>query len=148
MGGKSMNLSDIKRYDKEYVVHSWSVQSALDPLVITRTQGVNMWDENGKRYLDMTSQLMNQNIGHQHPKVVQAIKDQAEKLCFVAPGVACEARSFLGKALAEVTPGDLKRFFFTLGGADANENVHQEMEDRHPLPVLPRGHLRGHRPDR
>ena len=118
-----MSPSDIKRYDKEYVVHSWSVQSALDPLVITRTQGVNMWDENGKRYLDMTSQLMNQNIGHQHPKVVQAIKDQAEKLCFVAPGVACEARSFLGKALAEVTPGDLKRFFFTLGGADANENA-------------------------
>src|SRR4030042_5145807 len=118
-----MRPSDVKRYDKEYVVHSWSVQSALDPLVITRTQGVHMWDENGKRYIDMTSQLMNQNIGHQHPKVVQAIKDQAEKLCFVAPGVACESRSFLGKALAEVTPGDLKRFFFTLGGADANENA-------------------------
>src|SRR5512136_1795344 len=118
-----MSQSDVKKYDKEYVVHSWSVQSALDPLVITRTQGVNIWDENGKRYIDMTSQLMNQNIGHQHPKVVQAIKDQAEKLCFVAPGVACESRSFLGKALAEVTPGDLKRFFFTLGGADANENA-------------------------
>lgn len=118
-----MNSSAIKRYDKEHVVHSWSIQSALDPLVITKTQGVHMWDENGKRYIDMTSQLMNQNVGHQHPKVVQAIKDQAEKLCFVAPGVAYESRSFLGKALAEVTPGDLKRFFFTLGGADANENA-------------------------
>ena len=62
-----MSQSDVKRYDKEYVVHSWSVQSALDPLVITKTQGVHMWDENGKRYIDMTSQLMNQNIGHQHP---------------------------------------------------------------------------------
>ncbi len=118
-----MSQSEVKKYDKEFVVHSWSVQSALDPIVITKTKGVEMWDENGKRYLDMTSQLMNQNIGHQHPKVVQAIKDQAEKVCFVAPGVAYETRSFLGKALAEVTPGDLKRFFFTLGGADANENA-------------------------
>jgi taurine--2-oxoglutarate transaminase len=118
-----MSQSEVKKYDKEFVVHSWSVQSALDPIVITRTKGVEMWDESGKRYIDMTSQLMNQNIGHQHPKVVQAIKDQAEKVCFVAPGVAYETRSFLGKALAEVTPGDLKRFFFTLGGADANENA-------------------------
>lgn len=118
-----MSQSETKKYDKEYVVHSWSVQSALDPLVITRTKGVYMWDENGKRYIDMTSQLMNQNIGHQHPKVIQAIKDQADKLCFVAPGVAYESRSFLGRALAEVTPGDLKRFFFTLSGADANENA-------------------------
>ena len=118
-----MSQSETKKYDKEYIVHSWSVQSALDPLVITRTKGVHMWDENGKRYLDMTSQLMNQNIGHQHPKVIQAIKDQADKLCFVAPGVAYESRSFLGRALAEVTPGDLKRFFFTLSGADANENA-------------------------
>ena len=118
-----MSLSEIKRYDREYVVHSWSVQSALDPIVIVRTQGVYMWDENGKRYLDMTSQVMNQNIGHQHPKVVKAIQRQADKVCYVAPGVAYETRSLLGKALAEVTPGDLKRFFFTLGGADANENA-------------------------
>ncbi|MCX5911242.1 MAG: aminotransferase class III-fold pyridoxal phosphate-dependent enzyme [Deltaproteobacteria bacterium] len=118
-----MSQSETKKYDKEYIVHSWSVQSALDPLVITRTKGVYMWDETGKRYIDMTSQLMNQNIGHQHPKVIQAIKDQADKLCFVAPGVAYESRSFLGRALAEVTPGDLKRFFFTLSGADANENA-------------------------
>ena len=118
-----MSGSDIKRYDRQYIVHSWSVQSALDPMVITRTQGVYMWDENGKRYLDMTSQLMNQNIGHQHPKVVEAIQRQAGKVCFIAPGVAYETRSLLGKALAEVTPGDLKRFFFTLGGADANENA-------------------------
>jgi len=118
-----MSQSEVKKYDKEFVVHSWSVQSALDPIVIAKTKGVEMWDENGKRYIDMTSQHMNQNIGHQHPKVVQAIKEQAEKVCFVAPGVAYETRSFLGKALAEVTPGDLKRFFFTLGGADANENA-------------------------
>jgi taurine--2-oxoglutarate transaminase len=118
-----MSLSDVKRYDREYVMHSWSVQSALDPLAISKTQGVYMWDENGKRYVDMTSQLMNQNIGHQHPRVVEAIRNQAEKVCFVAPGLAYESRSFLGKALAEVTPGDLKKFFFTLGGADANENA-------------------------
>lgn len=118
-----MTMREIKLYDRQYVMHSWSVQSALDPLVITKTAGVYMWDEEGKRYLDMTSQLMNQNIGHQHPKVVAAIKKQAEKVCFVAPGVAYETRSFLGKALAEITPGDLNKFFFTLGGADANENA-------------------------
>lgn len=118
-----MAKSEIKLYDRQYVMHSWSVQSALDPLVITRTAGVYMWDEDGKCYLDMTSQLMNQNIGHQHPRVVEAIKKQAEKVCFLAPGVAYETRSYLGKALAEITPGDLHKFFFTLGGADANENA-------------------------
>ncbi len=118
-----MTMSDTKRYDREFVMHSWSVQTALDPVVITKTGGVYMWDENGKRYLDLTSQLMNQNIGHQHPRVVKAIQDQAAKVCFIAPGVAYETRSFLGKALAEVTPGNLKKFFFTLGGADANENA-------------------------
>ena len=89
-----MNMSDIKRLDREHVIHLWSVQAAVDPLVITKTHGVYMWDENGKCYLDMFSQQVNHNIGHQHPKVVQAIKDQAEKLCFVAPGVAYESRSF------------------------------------------------------
>ena len=118
-----MSISEIKKYDREYVIHSWSVQSALDPIVITKTQGVYMWDESGKRYLDMCSQLMNQNIGFQHPKVIEAIKRQADKVCYISPGVAYESRSFLGKTLAEITPGDLKRFFFTLGGADANENA-------------------------
>lgn len=118
-----MNMSDVKRLDREHVIHSWSVQAAVDPLVITKTQGVYMWDENGKRYLDMFSQQVNHNIGHQHPKVVEAIKRQAEKVCYVAPGLAYESRSFLGKALAEITPGDLKKFFFTLAGADANENA-------------------------
>jgi taurine--2-oxoglutarate transaminase len=118
-----MSQSEIKRYDREYLMHSWSVQSALDPLVIAKTQGVYMWDEGGKKYLDLTSQLMNQNTGHQHPRVVEAIQKQAGKICFLAPGLAYESRSFLGKALAEVTPGDLKKFFFTLGGADANENA-------------------------
>jgi 4-aminobutyrate aminotransferase-like enzyme len=63
-----MNMSDIKRLDREHVIHSWSVQATVDPLVITKTQGVYMWDENGKRYLDMFSQQVNHNIGHQHPK--------------------------------------------------------------------------------
>ena len=118
-----MNMSEIKRLDRKHVIHSWSVQAAVDPLVITEARGVYMWDENGKRYLDMFSQQVNHNIGHQHPKVVDAIKRQAEKVCFLAPGFAYESRSFLGKALAEITPGDLKKFFFTLAGADANENA-------------------------
>lgn len=100
-----MSQSEVKRYDKEYIVLSGSVQSALDALVIIKTQCMHGWEESGKGYLNMTSQLMNQNVGHQHPKRVQAIKDQAEKLCFVTPGVACESRSFLGKAPARLPRG-------------------------------------------
>jgi taurine--2-oxoglutarate transaminase len=115
-------------YDREYVIHSWSVQSKLNPLVVNRAEGVYFWGTaypsgTERRYIDMASQLVNSNIGHQHPKVVQAIKDQADKLCFVAPSFANDARSELAKLLSEITPGDLKCSFFTNAGADANENA-------------------------
>jgi taurine--2-oxoglutarate transaminase len=109
--------------DRKHVLHSWSVQTKLNPMVVEKAEGVYFWDANGKRYLDMASQLVNANIGHQHPKVIQAIRDQAEKLCFVAPGIAHEARSTLAKLLSEVCPPKINRFFFTNGGADANENA-------------------------
>jgi taurine--2-oxoglutarate transaminase len=115
-------------YDREYVIHSWSVQSKLNPLVVNRAEGVYFWGTaypsgTERRYIDMASQLVNSNIGHQHPKVVQAIKDQADKLCFAAPSFANDARSELAKLLSEITPGDLKCSFFTNAGADANENA-------------------------
>jgi taurine---2-oxoglutarate transaminase len=108
---------------KQYVLHSWSVQDALDPIPVAGADGRRFWDYDGKRYLDFASQLVNVSIGHQHPKVVAAIKDQAEKLCTIGPPMATEPRSTLARMLAEVTPGDLQMTFFTNGGAEANENA-------------------------
>jgi taurine--2-oxoglutarate transaminase len=109
--------------NREYTFFSWSVQSAAAPIPITRAEGVYFWDVDGKRYIDFSSQLMNVNIGHQHPKVVRAIQEQAAQLCFAHPGMATEPRGLLGKKLAEITPGNLKKTFFCLGGAEANENA-------------------------
>jgi taurine---2-oxoglutarate transaminase len=108
---------------KRYVLHSWSVQNALDPLPVAGGEGRYFWDYDGKRYLDFASQLVNVSIGHQHPKVVAAIKDQADKLCTIGPPMATEPRSTLARMLAEITPGDLTMSFFTNGGAEANENA-------------------------
>lgn len=108
---------------KRYVLHSWSVQNALDPIPVAGGEGPYFWDFDGKRYLDFASQLVNVSIGHQHPKVVAAIKEQADKLCTIGPPMATEPRSTLARLLAEVTPGDLELTFFTNGGAEANENA-------------------------
>jgi taurine---2-oxoglutarate transaminase len=108
---------------KQYVLHSWSVQDAVDPIPVAGGEGRYFWDYDGKRYLDFASQLVNVSIGHQHPKIVAAIKEQAEKLCTIGPPMATEARSTLARLLAEVTPGDLQLSFFTNGGAEANENA-------------------------
>src|SRR5947208_3573742 len=108
---------------KRYVLHSWSVQSALDPIPVAGAEGRYFWDFDGKRYLDFASQLVNVSIGHQHPKIVAAIKEQAEKLCTIGPPMATEPRSTLARRLAEVTPGNLTMSFFTNGGAEANENA-------------------------
>jgi taurine---2-oxoglutarate transaminase len=108
---------------KRYVLHSWSVQDAVAPIPVAGGEGRYFWDYDGKRYLDFASQLVNVSIGHQHPKVVAAIKEQADKLCTIGPPMATEARSTLARMLAEVTPGDLTMSFFTNGGAEANENA-------------------------
>ena len=109
--------------DRQYLIHSWSVQSAIAPLAVAGGEGRYFWDYEGNRYLDFASQLVNLNIGHQHPKVVAAIKEQAEKLCTIGPPMANDKRSELARLIAEVTPGDLSRTFFTNGGAEANENA-------------------------
>jgi taurine--2-oxoglutarate transaminase len=118
-----LTSQEIVKLNREYTFFSWSVQGQVRPIPVERAEGVYFWDTNGKRYLDFSSQLMNTNIGHQHPKVVKAIQEQAAKLCFVHPGNATDVRGLLGKKLAEVTPGNLKKTFFTLGGAEANENA-------------------------
>src|SRR5216110_1567295 len=108
---------------KQYVLYSWSVQNAINPIAVERAEGRYFFDYDGNRYLDFASQLVNVSIGHSHPKIVQAIKDQAEKLATIGPPMASESRSRLGRLLAEVTPGDLSMAFFTNGGAEANENA-------------------------
>lgn len=118
-----LTSKEIIDMSKEFTFFSWSVQDQVNPIPVEKAEGVYFWDTDGKRYLDFSSQLMNTNIGHQHPKVVKAIQDQASKLCFVHPGNTTEVRALLGKKLAEVTPGNLKKTFFTLGGAEANENA-------------------------
>jgi taurine--2-oxoglutarate transaminase len=118
-----LSSKEIVQFSREYTFFSWSVQSNTVPIPIDRAEGVFFWDTDGKKYLDLSSQLMNQNIGHQHPKVVKAIQEQAGKLCFIHPGLTTEPRALLGKKLAEVTPGNLKKTFFCLGGAEANENA-------------------------
>jgi taurine--2-oxoglutarate transaminase len=109
--------------DRRYVLHSWSVQSKISPLPVAGAEGRYFWDYDGKRYLDFASQLVNVSIGHQHPKLVAAIKEQAERLCTIGPPMANDKRSQLARLMAEVTPGNLVRTFFTNGGAEANENA-------------------------
>src|SRR5687767_6371842 len=108
---------------RRYVLYSWSVQDAIAPIAVAGGEGRYFWDYDGKRYLDFASQLVNVSIGHQHPKVVAAIKEQADKLTTIGPPMAHEKRSELARLIAEVTPGDLKMSFFTNGGAEANENA-------------------------
>ncbi len=109
--------------DRRHVFHSWSAQAALDPMVITRAEGSHIWDGAGNRLLDFTSQLVFTNLGHQHPRIVTAIQEQAAHLCTVAPQHAVAARSEAARLIASHTPGDLDRVFFTNGGADANEHA-------------------------
>jgi taurine--2-oxoglutarate transaminase len=118
-----LSTQDIVKYNREYTLFSWSIQSTANPIPIARAEGVYFWDSDGKRYIDFSSQLMNMNIGHQHPKVIKAIQEQAAKLSYAHPGMATEARGLLGKKIAEVSPGNLKKTFFCLGGAEANENA-------------------------
>jgi taurine--2-oxoglutarate transaminase len=118
-GAKSQAYTD----DRAHVFHSWSAQKTLSPIVVTGAKGARFWDDQGNAYLDFASQLVNANIGHQHPAIVAAIKEQADKLCTIAPFHVNDQRSELAATLAELAPGDLDMTFFTNGGAEATENA-------------------------
>jgi taurine--2-oxoglutarate transaminase len=120
---RRLTATEIVDLSREYTFFSWCVQGDIHPIPVARAEGVYFWDASGKRYLDFASQLVNANVGHQNARVVKAIQEQAARLAFVAPGMTTEPRALLGKKLAEITPGDLKKTFFTLGGAEANENA-------------------------
>src|SRR5258705_6174201 len=91
----------IQELDRRHVLHSWSVQNAITPLPVAGAEGRYFWDYDGNRYLDFASQLVNVSIGHQHPKVIAAIKEQADRLCTIGPGMAEESRSELARLISE-----------------------------------------------
>ncbi|MGV9785825.1 aminotransferase class III-fold pyridoxal phosphate-dependent enzyme [Streptomyces sp. NPDC003435] len=113
----------VKAADRAHVFHSWSAQDLIDPLAVAGAEGSYFWDYDGKRYLDFTSGLVFTNIGYQHPEVVAAIQEQAAKMTTFAPAFAVEARSEAARLIAERTPGDLDKIFFTNAGADAVEHA-------------------------
>lgn len=114
---------EILRNNLDYTIFSWSKQSGLNPLNIKSAKGVYLHDRSGKKILDFSSQLMNMNIGHGHPRVKEAVMKQMDEVSFVHPGMITKARGELGRKLAEITPGSLKKTFFTNAGAEAIENA-------------------------
>jgi taurine--2-oxoglutarate transaminase len=109
--------------DREYVFHSWSAQGHIDPLPIAGGQGRYFWDYDGNRYLDFSSQFVNLNIGHAHPKVVAAIQRQAGRLPTIAPHFANDQRGEAARLVVQHAPGDLSKVFFTNGGTESNEHA-------------------------
>lgn len=111
----------VRADDRGHVFHSWSAQALIDPLPVAAGEGSTFWDYAGNAYLDFSSQLVNLNLGHQHPDLVAAIQQQAGRLATIQPIMANDVRGELARRIAEVAPGDLDKVFFTNGGADANE---------------------------
>ena len=143
------------RDDRAHVFHSWSAQATLDPVVIAGASGARFWDEAGRTYLDFSSQLVNMNIGHQHPKLVAAIKEQADKLCTVAPIFANDARSEAARLIAELAPGVAEQgVLHQRRGRGHRERhphgarAHRATEGAHHLPQLPRRDRRCDHDDR
>src|SRR5246500_736661 len=108
---------------KKHTLFEWSAQSKVDPIPVARAKGIYFWTPEGKRFIDFNSQLMSVNIGHGDERVIRAIQEQAATLAYANPFMATEPRARLGAKLAEITPGDIDTFFFTNGGAEANENA-------------------------
>jgi len=106
---------------RQYTLYDWTAQSAADPLPVDHAKGVYFYTTEGKRVIDFNSQFMSVNAGHGDPRIIEAIKRQAEKLAFINPFMAHEPRARLGQKLAELLPGDIDKVFFTLGGAESNE---------------------------
>jgi taurine--2-oxoglutarate transaminase len=123
LNGIARDELQVRADDRNHVFHSWSAQALIDPMPIASAQGSYFTDYSGQRYLDFSSQLVNVNIGYQHPRLVAAIQEQASRLCTIAPSFANDARSEAARLIAEIAPGDLNQVFFTNGGAEATENA-------------------------
>ncbi|HIZ08411.1 MAG TPA: aminotransferase class III-fold pyridoxal phosphate-dependent enzyme [Candidatus Eubacterium avistercoris] len=118
-----MKKEEIKELQKHYVLQSWSKQKGLDPIPVEQAEGIYFYDYDGNRYSDMSSQLVNMNLGFGNRDIIEAIKEQAEKFCFIGPSYAAESRSKLAKMIVDLLPDNFGKIFFTNGGADANENA-------------------------
>lgn len=118
-----MTGEQIVELSRKHTLFEWSAQAAVDPIPVARAKGIYFWTPEGKRFIDFNSQLMCVNIGHGDERVIRAIQEQAATLAYANPFMATEVRARLGAKLAEITPGDIDTFFFTNGGADANENA-------------------------
>lgn len=116
-------MSNYYQESLDYTLFSWSKQAGLKPIDVDHAKGVYLWDKDGKRYIDFSSQLMNANIGHGNQRITEAVVRQMQKVAFVHPGMVTDVRGQLGRKLAEITPGNLTKSFFTLGGAEAVENA-------------------------
>jgi taurine--2-oxoglutarate transaminase len=123
LDGIPTDVATVKALDKAHVFHSWSAQGLIDPLPIASAQGAYFTDYEGKSYLDFSSQLVNVNIGYQHPKLIAAIQEYAGRMTTIQPSFANDARSEAARLIASHAPGDLNRIFFTNGGAEATENA-------------------------
>jgi taurine---2-oxoglutarate transaminase len=119
----AMTGQEIVELSKKHTLYEWSAQSKVDPIPVARAKGIYFWTPEGKRFIDFNSQLMSVNIGHGDERVIQAISEQAAVLAYANPFMATEPRARLGAKLAEIAPGDIDTFFFTNGGAEANENA-------------------------
>jgi taurine---2-oxoglutarate transaminase len=115
--------TEILPLSREHTFWTWSAQGKVAPIPVKRSKGVYFWDIDEKRYLDFNSMVMCVNIGHSDERVIHTMIEQLRELPFAGPPMASKPRALLGKLLAEITPGDIDRFLFTLGGADANENA-------------------------
>lgn len=118
-----MTGKEIVDLSKQHTLYEWSAQSLVDPIPVAGAKGSWFWTPEGKKFLDFNSQLMSVNIGHGDERVIKAIADQAATLAYANPFMATEPRARLAKKLADLTPGDIDCFFFTNGGAEANENA-------------------------
>lgn len=118
-----MNGAEIKEMSLKYNLQSWSKQKGLNPIPIEKADGIYMWDYDGNRYTDMCSQLINLNVGFGNKKIADAIKEQVDKYCFIAPSYATEPRAKLAKMIIDLMPDNMGKVFFTNAGADANENA-------------------------
>ncbi|HBX7240814.1 TPA: aspartate aminotransferase family protein, partial [Klebsiella pneumoniae] len=119
----AVSNDEVRQLDRAYVFHSWSMQGNLNPLVIAGAQGCELWDYEGNTWLDFSSQLVNVNIGYQHPRVLAAMKSQLETLVTIAPATANLARGEAAKRIVDLAPAGFSKVFFTNAGADANENA-------------------------
>src|ERR687889_2354657 len=118
-----MSGEEMVALSKKHTLFEWSAQAKVDPIPVAHAKGIYFYTPEGKRFIDFNSQLMCVNIGHGDPRVIRAVQKQVETLAYANPFMATEPRARLGAKLAEITPADIDTFFFTNGGAEANENA-------------------------